>query len=416
MPDTALEGVRVVEFTDETGSYCGRLLADLGATVIKVEPPGGGRQRNAPPFVSGHEGEADYSLSFWVHNTSKQSVVLDLESERGRADARELALSADIVIEDYPVGHLKGRGLGQAELSAAKPSLVYASITGFGQDGPHAGFAYSDIVGQAMSGVMTLAGEQADAPNMIYGHQSDVAASIQAAQGILMALLHAEATGEGQHVDVSAQEALSMAQETAMQTWDLQKKNRARTGERGMIPIAIPGTGAYQTKEGMVYLLILAPAGGEFPELVDWLREAGMAEDLDDEPYATISAQLNMGFLTQVISNPALAAELVPRLPHINEVLQKFFMTMTAKEAYEEGQHRRLLLGIISTPKDLAENTQLRERGWYVPFPDAVEGREVEFPGAPYRLSATPARVARPPRLGEHTEEVLASRGAGGQR
>ncbi len=240
MTEQALAGVRVVEFTDELGSYCGRLLADLGAEVTKVEPPGGGRQRHSAPFLAGYEGNPDASLPFWVHNTSKQSVVLDLETGDGRAAARKLALAADIVIEDNPVGFLATRGLGYADLHAAKPSLVYTSITGFGQTGPHAGWAYSDIVGQAMGGIMTLAGEPADPPNMIYGHQADVSASIQAAQGTLIALLHAEATGQGQLVDVSAQEAISMSQETAMQTWDFQKKTVVRAGEKGGIPISIP--------------------------------------------------------------------------------------------------------------------------------------------------------------------------------
>lgn len=407
MTDQALAGVRVVEFTDELGSYCGRLLADLGAEVIKVEPPGGGRQRNSAPFLAGHEGNPDASLAFWVHNTSKQSVVLDLETEEGRAAARKLALSADIVLEDNPVGFLAARGLGYQDLHAAKPSLVYTSITGFGQTGSHASWAYTDIVGQAMGGIMTLAGEPVDPPNMIYGHQADVSASIQAAQGALMALLHAEATGQGQLVDVSAQEAISMSQETAMQTWDFQNKNRVRAGAQGGIPIAIPGSGTLKTKDGYILLYIIAPAGGDLPELVDWMRDEGGAADLDEEPYASLIAQLNMGWLTQLMSNPEDAMKYIPLLPHVNEVIADFFAGKTARQAYEEGQERRLLIGIVSTPKDLAENRQLRERGWYVNFPEAPAGNPVEFPGPPYRLSESPAIISRPPRLGEHTAAVL---------
>ncbi len=411
MVDRALDGVRVVEFTDELGSYCGKLLADLGAEVIKVEPPGGGRQHNSGPFRTGFEGKPDASLAFWVHNTSKQSVVLDLDSPDGRAKAKKLALSADIVIEDQPVGRMAELGLGYAELAAEKPSLVYTSITGFGQTGPHAGWAYSDIVGQATGGIMTLAGEPADPPNMIYGHQADVSASIQAAQGTMMALLYAEATGEGQQVDVSAQEAISMSQETAMQTWDFQKKNRARAGEKGGIPIAIPGAGTLKVKDGYILLYIIAPAGGDLPDLVDWMRDEGKQEDLDEEPYASVIPSLNMGWLTQLMSNPEEAARVLPLLPHINEVIAKFFAGKTAREAYEVGQNRRLLVGIVSTPKDLAENTQLRAREWFVQFPEAPAGGAVEFPGAPYRLSQTPTTVTRPPRLGEHTQAVLAALG-----
>lgn len=407
MTEQALAGVRVVEFTDELGSYCGRLLADLGADVIKVEAPGGGRLRNSAPFLHGHEGNPDASLAFWVHNTSKQSVVLDLETEEGRAAARNLALSADIVIEDNPVGFLAARGLGYQDLHEAKPSLVYTSITGFGQTGSHAGWAYSDIVGQAMGGIMTLAGEPADPPNMIYGRQADVSASIQAAQGALMALLHAEATGQGQLVDVSAQEAISMSQETAMQTWDFQKKNRTRAGAQGGIPIPIPGAGTLKVKDGYIVLYIIAPAGGDLPDLVDWMREEGKAGNLDQEPYASLIGNLNMGWLTQLMSNPEDAAKYIPLLPHVNELITAFFADKTARQAYEEGQERRLLVGIVSTPQDLAENRQLRDRKWYVSLPEAPAGDPVEFPGPPYRLSETPAVISRPPRLGEHTAAVL---------
>jgi benzylsuccinate CoA-transferase BbsE subunit len=408
MAERALDGVRVVEFTDETGAYCGRLLADLGAEVIKVEPPGGGFARHIPPYFHDQQGP-DTSLAFWVQNMSKKSVVLDLDSPDGQVAAKKLALGADIVLDDRPVGYMAERGLGFDALHAEKPSLVYTSVTGFGQTGPHAGYAFSDIVGQAMSGVMTLAGEPQDPPNKVVGTQADVSASIHAAQGTLLALLHAEATGEGQHVDVSAQEAMSMSQETAMQTWDLQKRNRVRTGERGMIPVALPAVGVYPTTDGHVSLFVLAPGGAEFPALVDWMREKGMASDLDEEPYASLVSTLNMATITQYMMNPDSAQEVIPQLAHINEVVKAFIATMTAVEAYEEGQGRNLLVGIVSTPETLATNSQLRARDWYVNVDFDYLQTSMEFPGPPYRLSETPAVITRPPRLGEHTDEVLAS-------
>lgn len=407
MADRALEGLRVIEFCDELGSYCGRLLADLGADVIKVEPPGGGRQRHTPPFLKLAPESTDTSLAFWVHNTSKRSVVLDLESESGQRDARKLILSADAVLEDNPVGWMADRGLGFSDMIAARPSLVYTSITGFGQDGPHAAYAYSDIVGQAMGGMMALAGEPADPPNMIYGNQADIGASVQAAQGTLMAIIHAESTGVGQRVDVSVQEAVSMNQETAMQTWDLQKRNRVRTGERGMLPMQLPGAGNYPCKDGDVFCFILAPGGADFPVLLDWMRDEGKAEDLEEEPFLSVCHQLNMAFLTQVLGNPDAAQSMAPQLIHINEVLRRFFASMTANEAYIGGQSRRILNGLVSTPRDLAENEQLRARQWFTRLEVDFLNAAIEFPGAPYRLSETPVAIARPPRLGEHTDEVL---------
>ena len=409
MADRALEGLRVVEFTDDLGSYCGRLLADLGADVVKVEPPGGGRERHTPPFYRAAAPGPDTSLAFWVHNTSKKSVVLDLEMADGQAEARALALTADVVVEDNAVGYMSAHGLGYESLRAEKPALVYTSITGFGQTGPHASYCYSDIVGQAMAGVMTLAGEPADPPNIIYGQQANVSASIQAAQATLLAVLHADATGEGQLVDVSAQEAQSMNQETAMQQWDLQKLNRKRTGEKGALPLTLPGLGVYPTTDGYVMCFVIAPAGAGFPELVNWMRKKGMAGDLDDEPYREICDNLNFGFFTQLARDPARAAAMIPHLGHINTLLIEFFASMSATEAYEAGQTRLLLQGIVSTPKDLAENAQLRARHWFKQLEFDYLNAIIEFPGPLYRLSETPVQIARPPRLGEHTSEVLAA-------
>lgn len=414
MTEKALEGLRIIEFTDFTGAYCGRLLADLGAEVIKVEPPEGGHQRHTPPFFSKLPAP-DNSIAFWVHNTSKKSVVLDLDSPSGQDAARQLILTADAVIEDNPVGWMAARGLGYEAIHAAKPSLVYVSITGFGQTGPHAGYAYTDIVGQAMGGIMTLAGEPEDPPNQLYGNQSDVSASIQAAQGAMLALLHAEATGEGQLVDVSAQESLSMSQETAMMYWDFQKLNRTRTGSSGALAIHLPGLGSYEAADGHVFLFVPAPAGAEFPALVDWMRERGMQGNLDDEPYRTLSENLNYRFLTSIAGDPARLASAMQDMQVIDEQLRQFVRTMPAVEVYEEGQNRRLLIGLVSTPADIAHNTQLRARDWFQTI-DFGDGVEVEFPGAPYRLSKTPVQISHPPRLGEHTEQVLAGLGVGGTK
>lgn len=200
-----------------------------------------------------------------------------------------------------------------------------------------------------------------------------------------------------------------MSQETSMQTWDLQKRNRIRTGERGMIPISLPGVGVYPAKDGHITLFVLAPGGADFPELVAWLRENGRQEDLDEEPYASLCQSLNMATVTQIMSNPESAAGIAPQLIHMHQVLLRFFADMPAVKAYEEGQGRRLLVGLVSKPDDLANNHQLRARDWFRKLDVDFLNTVVEFPGPPFRLSETPAVIARPPRLGEHTEEVLAA-------
>lgn len=410
MTGKALEGLRIIEFCDEIGSYCGRLLADLGAEVIKVEPPGGGIERHTPPFY-GDAGNPDTSIAFWVHNTSKKSVTVDLDSAEGQALAKGLVLTADAVLDDYPPGYLAERGLGYGVLSAAKQSLVYTAMTGFGQSGPHANYAYLDIVGQAMGGLMTLSGDPADPPAEIYGNQANVSASTHGAIGTLLAILHAEATGEGQAVDVSAQDAVSMSMETAMMTWDLQKRNRTRMGGAGMLPVKVPASGVYKTRDGYCLLFVTAPAGADFPVLVEWMREKGMAGDLGEEPYRSLVAGLNMRFLTQIMSDRSAAGSVAEQLEHIDELVAAFCATFESRELYEEGQRRLLLVGIVSTPKDLAENKQLRAREWFQRLEFEFLDAALEFPGPPYRLSETPTELRRPPRLGEHNDEILGALG-----
>ncbi len=285
---------------------------------------------------------------------------------------------------------------------------MFTSITGFGQTGPHAHWAYSDIVGQAVGGMMTLAGEPDDPPNLLAGAQANISACIQAAQGTMLALLYAEATGKGQQVDVSAQEAVSMNQETAMQTWDFQKRNRTRTGERGMLPVALPGQGVYEAKDGYVLVNVLSPAGGNFRDLVGWMAEEGMAEDLEDDEYGELMDSLNLRFLMQLINDPSLAAGVAGKMNHMHEVVGRFVASKRAVDAYEQGQGRNLLFGIVSTAPDLAANTQLRARDWFQALTPAGAGQVVEFPGVPYRLTETPAVLGPPPALDEHRDAILA--------
>ena len=184
-----------------------------------------------------------------------------------------------------------------------------------------------------------------------------------------------------------------------------------------MLPIQLPGAGNYRCLDGDVFCYILAPGGVDFPVLLEWMREEGKEEDLFEEPYFGVCQQLNMSFLTQVLGNPEGAQAMVPQLMHINEVLARFFAGMTAHDAYIGGQTRRILNGIVSTPRDLAQNEQLRAREWFKQLEVDFLNTSLEFPGAPYRLSETPVVIKRPPRLGEHTDEVLASLAtAGGTR
>jgi crotonobetainyl-CoA:carnitine CoA-transferase CaiB-like acyl-CoA transferase len=270
-------------------------------------------------------------------------------------------------------------------------------------------------VGVAMGGTMWLAGEPQDPPNVPPWKQGYISASIIGAAGTLLALCHRDVSGEGQHVDVSMQEALSLTQETAMQTWDMLQALRVRNGSRGIIPVEIPGIGVYECSDGHVYGYVGAPGGAPWSDLLAWMDEEGKAEDLNDEPYVGLCQGLNIRFLTSLATNPE-AAKKVGLFPHVNEVLRRFTKAKTRWEMYEQAQHRRLLFGIVSTPEDLAKNPQLAHQHWLTPVEHPELGATVEYPGRPYDFSDTPWAIRRrPPLRGEHTMEVLSEVGVSGE-
>jgi crotonobetainyl-CoA:carnitine CoA-transferase CaiB-like acyl-CoA transferase len=402
---SALGDIRVLDLSGEMGMYCGKLLADLGADVIKIEPPGGDPARRVGPFYH-DEPDVEKSLAFFYLNTSKRGITLNLQLSDSRELFRRLVSTADVVVESFPPGYLDGLGLGYQGLCQIRPDIILTSVTGFGQWGPHAHYKAPDIVGVAMSGVLWLAGYVDDPPNLPYGNQGYLSASIQAAAGTLMALYHRDVTGEGQQVDVSMQEALSIAQETAMQTWDMNRAVRCREGA-SRLGLIVPGIGPYQCKDGWVFSYIGTPGGATWSELLAWMIEEGAAEDLVEEPHRSLAENINMRFITGLMLDLSSAVEKLLNLQHVDEVLRRFFAARNKWYVYEEGQRRRLLIGIVSTPKDLAENRQLAFREFFQGVHHPELNDTLRYPGPPVRMAETPWRMRRrPPLVGEHNEEI----------
>lgn len=406
MTESALDDIRVLDLAGATGVYGTKLLADLGADVIRIEPPDGDPLRELGPFWH-DERAADRSLSFFNLNTNKRSITLDFTKPEGRALFEKLVATADVVVETYAPGYLDALGLGYAGLCAIRPDIILTSITGFGQTGPHAHYAWSDIVGVAMSGMMTLAGDKEDPPNRPYGNQGDICAGIDGATGTMMALVHRDNTGEGQQIDVSMQEALSINMETAMMTYDMNQRIITRTGPRGMVPIDIPGIGIYEAKDGQVFSYLGTPGGAPWTVMLDWMNREGLAEDLNDEPYLAMIQGLNLRFLTGLLLEPEKLADRIKTLGHMYGVFVRFCAHMNKWTLYEEAQKQRLMIGIVSTPEDLAKNPQLAARHWYQDVEHDHLGASVRYAGPPYRLSETPWTLRRrPPLPGEHNAEV----------
>jgi crotonobetainyl-CoA:carnitine CoA-transferase CaiB-like acyl-CoA transferase len=250
--DSALAGRRVLELADEKGVYCGKLFADMGADVIKIERPGGDSTREIPPYWQ-DEPHPERSLFFLYMNTSKRGVTLDITRPEGQALFKRLAKSADIIVETFPPGHLDDLGLGYGTLKEENPRLVLTSITGFGQTGPHKRFTSSDIVASALGGGMYVTGEEEDPPVTLAGSQAHIMASVCAAASSMIALYHSSMSGEGQHIDISLEETtVSVTHICGVGKWldDNIIPRRAGTSLFASVP-----SGAYPCKDGLVYLI-----------------------------------------------------------------------------------------------------------------------------------------------------------------
>ncbi|MEE8337111.1 MAG: CoA transferase [Dehalococcoidia bacterium] len=406
-----LDDLRVLDISGPIGHYAGRLLADLGADVIKVEPPGGDPARAYPPFLPGVDAPEN-GLQFLLLNANKRGVTIDPSQPAGRELFLRLLESADVLIESWRPQEAAALGLTVAELEAAQPELIHASLTGWGLSGPRAEWAYADIVGLAMSGVMTLAGFADGPPEQLPDLQGFHCASIDAAAGIMAAVLHRDATGEGQLVEVSMQEALSIAQETAMQGADINAVDRARDAG-GLLGFTMPGLGLYECSDGHVFMMASGLAGAGFQGLVDLMAETDEAGELTEEPYATfIRESMNRALLMQAAADPSKLADLTEMLGHIQQVVAAFMLNHPKQYLYEEAQARRVLAGMVSTPADISANPQLEARGWWREIEDPGRGTTLRYPGPPWQLAATPATLRRPaPLLGEHNDELFGELG-----
>lgn len=385
----ALEGLRVLDLSGATGNYAGKLFADMGADVVLVEPPGGTELRREPPFIGDVPGP-ERSLAFAYQNTSKRGICLNLETASGQRLLRELAATADLVIETAPPGWMTARGLGYAELAQRRPQLVLASITPFGQTGPYADLKATDLVALATGGLLWMGGYQGSAPTQAHGDQAFKCAAMYGAVAAMLAVTEAELTGQGQHVDISMQESVTLALENAAQTYDLEGVIRKRPlGDQ-----RFAGYGLFECKDGYIFLgsrgIGNSPA---WSRSLQWFKDEGMegAERLFGPEWSD---------LTYLKSDEA------------REVFGELFMRWSRQHTkawlYSEGQKRLIPLAPVSTPKDLLENPQLRARGHFVAFTHPLLQQAAEMPGAPYVLSETPWRLQRPaPTLGQHTAEVL---------
>lgn len=394
-----LSSYRVLDLSDERGQLAGQILADLGAEVILVEPPGGSRSRRIGPFVGGNEGDVEHSLWFWSYNRGKRSIVIDLEERAGQAQVRELARGADILIESDNPGVMAARGLGADDLIGQNPSLVYTSVSAFGQDGPKAEWEATDltVVGAGMQ--LLLMGDDDRPPVRIPLDQGFLHASAEGAAATLIALYERNRSGLGQHVDVSAQQSITQATQSLSLSHLYRSPESSRTSggaKLGPFTIRLRSPAA----DGYVSATILfGEAIGPFgARLFEWIHEEGMCDDSDlDIDW--------INFVDGVMTGRIGLGE----YDRIQEVAARFTATKTKAELQHAALEKRLLIVPIANVADVANSEQFRERDFWRTVDVASAGRQVMFPGAFAKFSATPLQLDTPaPSIGADTAAVLA--------
>ena len=381
--DLPLSGYRALDLSGPMGVYCGKLMADMGADVIKVEPPGGDPMRQIGPFIEGRPGPGR-SLH-WLHfNTNKRSVTLDINTPEGLSTLRKLAVASDVLLETGPPGYMDGLGLGYENLATDAPGLVYCSIAPFGQTGPYRDFKASDLVGFAMGGYMYVTGWPDTPPTRLWGSQAYHTASNRAYIGILLALYHRMATGEGQRIDVSMQEAVAATTEHVNTTYNYTGESAVRCGFRhgGQFVATWPCQDGYAS--------ITTNTRRAWDDLRAWMDRDGMAGDLMDPMYD---------------DHFVLRGQ---HSAHIESLIRQWALLHTRQEITEFGQSNHHPWGPAATADEILPNEQLWGRGYLTVVDSPDVGTAMVYPGDPYRLSEFAQPVRRPaPDPGEHNADVL---------
>jgi crotonobetainyl-CoA:carnitine CoA-transferase CaiB-like acyl-CoA transferase len=388
-----LGAYRALDLTDEKGFLCGKMLADLGADVIKVERPGGDLSRQLGPFYKNRV-DPQRSLLWFAHNTSKRGITLNITKEEGREIFLELVRRVDFVIESFAPGYMVALGLGYEDLAKVNSGIIFASVSGFGQSGPFARWKAPDIVCMAMSGYMNLIGNPTRPPVRLTVPQAYLHAASEAAVGCLIALWHREKGGEGQQVDASAQQAVAWDEFHNQNFWNMRKINLRRLGGERMYG-KVTYRLVFECKDGhIIFAMFGGPiAAKRMRALVAWMAEEGMAD--------TFLREFDWDKWTPLTFTTETARKLQTRFA-------VFFMTKTKKELFDAALREGYLIAPINSIGNVAEDPHLRERGFWEEVEHPELGETLRYPGAPYKSVESPYRITkRAPLIGEHNDDIF---------
>ena len=385
----ALEGIRVLDLSRVlAGPWCGQILADLGAEVIKVERPkiGDDTRLWGPPWMKNDQGEDTREAAYYQStNRNKLSVAIDISTAEGQELVRALAEKSDVVIENYKAGSLKKYGLDYDTLKAINPGLVYCSITGFGQTGPRAAEPGYDFIIQGMGGLMSVTGEKDDlpggGPQKVGVAFSDLTTGLYSTVAIQAALLNRHLTGLGQYID--------------MALLDVQVATLANQGMNYLASGKVPGRYGNAHANIVPYQVFKATDQ-------DFIIACG-----NDKQFVALSSAIG---LSELPNDPRFTTNAL-RIQHRSEIgalLEAHFLTNTAKHWVEVIHAAKVPVGLINNLEQAFEEPQVKMRNMLVEMKHPLK-EKLQVIGSPIKLSRTPVEYKKaPPMLGEHTNEILA--------
>ena len=375
-----LDGIRILDLSDEKASFCTKLFADLGATVIKIEKPGGDASRLRGPFQNSGT-HLKKSPSFYYYNTNKLSITLNLAKLEGKRLFLKLVERADVVVESYDKGYLEKLGIGFETLKKINKDLILASVTGFGQTGLRGHYKTCDLVSAAFGGQMYVTGSPSSHPLKIHGEQSYLTASLFTAIGILLSLRRRSKTGKGAFIDTSLQEAVVASLEHVMLRFFSDKKVTRRQGQRHWDSLF----SVFPCKDGYIQMTLFE----NWETLVEWLERDGMAGDLTEAKYMDPDYRRS-------------------KVEHIVATLTRWTKNHTVGDLFKIGQLMRFPWAPVQSPKQILECPQLKYRKFFSDIENPEESNTYKVPGLPFRFDperSVPCR--RPPDVGENNFQIF---------
>ncbi len=374
-----LDDVRILDLADEKADFATKLLADMGARVIKVEKPGGAASRKRGPFCN-HRSPSKNSLPFFYSNTNKYGITLDLEHREGKSIFLKLVKKTDVLVETFPPGYLKRMELDYETLSGVNSKLILVSVTGFGQSGPRRNYKTCDLVACAYGGQMYVCGSPSAAPLKAFGDQAYYSASLFAATGILLALRNRTKTGKGDHIDISLQACVTANLEHVMIRYFseriIHRRNESLHWNEDFVVLPC--------KDGFMQVTLFQ----KWETLVEWLDAEGMAADLKEEKW------LDEDYRRK-------------HLGHVIEILKNWTSAHTSGEIFELAQLMRFPWAPVQSPNEVLDCPQLNARNFFVNRDYPESGIALKYPGLPYKIRGALDLQDRPaPLAGEHNQLI----------